>query len=228
MSRRWSLWLLAIHSCIAVLLISIEEVHYWREYEVLQSIEDRQHEPYSFVLSPEVQKAMEVDRWLNDRERTVHALNMPVSLVVGWYSHPIGLYTNSLLGPSLLRMSRHLAVKSRVVVLDAVLVAGIGLQWWLIGLWIERRAPLARVLRAMAGSMTVLGIVMTLVTVIEWLAGHALQDSFIAVPLGLTILFSFLLVVLGWVLIVAVAIVGLVVLVTKTVRHRMSVTEATG
>ena len=142
MVRRWSLILLAVNSCLAVLLIGTEESHDWEQYEYWRLEEQASPKAFSPVLSKEAQQAMSVDYWPDARIRTFHTLNLPMSVLLGWYSHPLSIQTNSILGPSLLRVGQRLSVKSRVVVLDAVLLFGVCWQWWLVGLWLEHPVPL--------------------------------------------------------------------------------------
>jgi hypothetical protein len=165
MVRRWSLLLLTINACLALLLIGAEEWRDWEQYEHWQLEEQRSQKPFSPVLPKEAQQAMSVDYWPDAGIRTFHALNLPTSVLLGWYSHPLSIQTNSIVGPSLLRGCQRLSVKSRVVMLDAVLLFGVCLQWWLVGLWLEHPAPFVRVLRIVAVAMTVLGIVMTLLSI---------------------------------------------------------------
>lgn len=165
MVRRWSLLLLAVNSCLALFLIGSGELRDWEQYKYWQVEEQRSQTTFSPVLSKESQQAMSVDYWPDSRIRTFHALNLPMSVLLGWYSHPLSIQTNSVFGPSLLRVCRRLSVKSRVVILDAVLLFGVCLQWWLVGLWLEHPARFVRVLRIVAVAMTVLGIVMTLLSV---------------------------------------------------------------
>ncbi len=165
MIRRLGVSLLLVHLCLAVLLIGSEELHDWHQYEQWQFEENRLQKPFSPVLGKDVQEAISVDHWLNNREKTLHTLNIPVSLLLGWYSHPMSIYANSVFGPLLLRLCHHTSVKSRVVILDVILLVGICFQWWLVGLWLQRPAPIARMLRAVAASMTLLGIVTTLIAI---------------------------------------------------------------
>src|SRR6266480_1973916 len=165
MIRRLGVSLLLVHLCLAVLLIGSEELHDWHQYEQWQFEENRLQKPFSPVLGKDVQEAISVDHWLNNREKTLHTLNIPVSLLLGWYSHPMSIYANSVFGPLLLRLCHHTSVKSRVVILDVILLVGICVQWWLVGLWLQRPVPIARMLRAVAASMTLLGIVTTLIAI---------------------------------------------------------------
>ena len=165
MVRRWSLHLLAVNSCLSLLLIGTAELHDWERYKYWQAEQNRSPKAFSPVLSKEAQQAMSVDHWPDARIRTFHALNLPMSVLLGWYSHPLSIQTNSILGPSMLRVSQRLAVKSRVAILDAVLLFAVCLQWWLVGLWLEHPVPFVCVLRVVAAAMTVLGIVMTLLAV---------------------------------------------------------------
>jgi len=120
---------------------------------------------FSPVLTKEVQQTMSVDYWPDVRMRAFHALNLPMSILLSWYSHPLSIQTNSVLGSSFLRVCERLSVKTRVVTLDAVLSFGVSLQWWLVGLWLERPVPLARVLRIIAAGMALLGIAVTLTAI---------------------------------------------------------------
>ena len=152
MVRRWSLFLLAVNSCLAFLLIGTEELRDWQQYEYWQLEEQTSQRAFSPVLTKEVQQTMSVDYWPDVRMRAFHALNLPMSILLSWYSHPLSIQTNSVLGSSFLRVCERLSVKSRVVTLDAVLLFGVSLQWWLVGLWLERPVPLARVLRIIAAT----------------------------------------------------------------------------
>jgi hypothetical protein len=212
MIRRWSVSLLLVHSCLALLLMGSEEFYDWHQYEYWQSEEDNLRKPISPVLGKDIQEAMSVDRWPDVRERTFHALNIPMSILLGWYSHPVSIYTNSVLGPLLLRVSQHTSVKSRVAILDAVLLLGICLQWWLVGLWLERPRPLARVLRVDAASMTLLGIVMTLMAVPKPLAENR-------VIVG-TLELSSMVVALGWVLLIVAGTLSVVLAVARIVLQK--------
>lgn len=165
MVRRWSLSLLAVNACLAFLLMGSEELRDWHRYERWQSEEHRSQRAFSPVLTNEEQQAMSVDYWPDVRMRAFHALNLPMSILLGWYSHPLSIQTNSILGSSLLRSCQRLSVKSRVAILDAVLLCGVSLQWWLVGLWLERPVPLVRALRITAAGMTVLGLGVTLAAI---------------------------------------------------------------
>ena len=207
MVRRWSLLLLAVNSCLAGLLIGTEELRDWDQYESWQVEQHRSQKAFSPVLSKETQQAMSVDYWPDSRIRTFHTLNLPMSVLLGWYSHPLSIQTNSILGPSLLRVSKRLSVKSRVTILDAVLLFAVCLQWWLVGLWLEHPFPFVRVLRGVAVAMTVLGTVMTLLAVPRAVA----EIAAIHITVGV---FSLVL-ILAWGFL---AVIGTLSAVLKTAR----------
>jgi hypothetical protein len=210
MTRRWSLLLLAVNLCLAFLLIGTEELRDWDRYEYWQLEQQRSQRAFSPVLSKETQQAMSVDYWPDARMRTFHTLNLPVSVLLGWYSHPLSIQTNSILGPSLLRVSQRLSVKGRVAILDTVLLFAVCLQWWLVGLWLEHPVPFVRVLRVVAAAMTVLGIVMTLLAVPRTVAEIAAIDITVGV---LSIML-----ILAWVFLTVIGTLSAVLKTARTVR----------
>jgi hypothetical protein len=215
MVRRWSLLLLAVNSCLAFLLIGREELHDWQQYQYWQLEEQASQRGFSPVLTKEVQQTMSVDYWPDVRIRAFHALNLPTSILLGWYSHPLSIQTNSVLGSSLLRVCDHLSVKSRVVTLDAVLLFGVSLQWWLVGLLLERPVPLVRVLRIIAAGMAVLGIAVTLTAIPKLVDEHAAIQHLVEI-LSLVI-------ALGWVFLIMTGIVSLVLMSTRALKKASSV-----
>jgi len=210
MARRWSLLLLAVNLFLAFLLIGTEELRDWHQYEYWQVEQQRSQKAFSPVLSKEAQQAMSVDYWPDARTRTFHTLNLPVSVLLGWYSHPLSIQTNSILGPSLLRVSQRLSVKGRVAILDTVLLFAVCLQWWLVGLWLEHPVPFARVLRVVAAAMTVLGIAMTLLAVPRTVAEIAAIDITVGV---LSVML-----ILAWVFLTVIGTLSAVLKTARTVR----------
>jgi len=165
---------------------------------------------FSPVLTKEVQQTMSVDYWPDVRMRAFHALNLPMSILLSWYSHPLSIQTNSVLGSSFLRVCERLSVKTRVVTLDAVLSFGVSLQWWLVGLWLERPVPLARVLRIIAAGMALLGIAVTL-TAIPRLVAEIVAIQHVVEVLSLVI-------ALGWVFLIMTGTVSVVLMRTRALR----------
>jgi hypothetical protein len=66
-----------------------------------------------------------VDFWPDVRFRIFYASNLPISILLGWYSHPLSIYEVSILGPFLFRLCQRLSVEARVITLDAVLLLGV-------------------------------------------------------------------------------------------------------
>jgi len=192
--------------------MGLEERRNWYQYDYWQSTENRNGKPFSLGVSKEDEQGMSVDYWLNSRERTVDTLNLPALILVGWYSHPLGVHSSSVLGPVLLRLTAKASVKARVVVLDATLLAAIGLQWWLIGRWIERSGRLARVAKAIAVTLTVLGIIMVVAAVATSLTAGG-QFKLIVDAISLIVYF-------GWVPLAATGILNLVLAVVNVALRR--------
>jgi hypothetical protein len=211
MVRRLSLSLLAVNACLAFLLMGSEELRDWHQYERWQSEENRSQRAFSPVLTKEERRAMSVDYRPNIRMRAFHALNLPMSILLGWYSHPLSIQTNSILGPSLLRSCQRLSVKSRVAILDAVLLFGVSLQWSLAGLWLDRPVPLVRLLRIIAAGMTVLGIAVTSAAVPRPIAEIAAIRNTVEV-LSLVIAF-------GWVLLFVTGTVSVALTSRRALRR---------
>jgi hypothetical protein len=211
MVRRWSLSLLAVNACLAFLLMGSEEVHDWHQYQSWQWEAQRSQRTFSPVLTREGQQAMSVDYWPDVRTRTFHSLNLPMSILLAWYSHPLSIQANSILGPSLWRGSQRLSVKYRVAILDAVLVFAVSLQWWLLGLWLERPVPLVRLLKVVAAGMTALGTAMTLVAVpgpvAEIAAVHDTVDVLSSV------------IALGWVFLIVTVTVSVAMTSARALRR---------
>jgi len=210
MVRRWSLLLLAVNTCLAFLLMAIEEVHDWHQYERWEAEEHQFQRAFSPVLTKEEQQAIPVDYWPDVRMRAFHALNLPMSILLGWYSHPLSIQTNSVLGSPLLRVCGRLSVKSRVAILDAVLLFGVSLQWWLVGLWLERAVQFVRPLRIIAAGMTVLGIAVTLTAVPRPVAEIVAIQHIIEV--------LSLMIALGWVFLIMTGTVSVALISTRALR----------
>ena len=197
--RRWNRFLCIAHVSLAVALIGSEELYSWHQYEYMQSVESYTGKPSIGVKDP-----LPNDRWLDLRERTLLSLNIPASMVVGWYGHPMSNYVPSLAGPFLLRVLESASVKTRVGIFDAVPLCGIASQWGLIGLWIQHTSHLARFRKATAACMTVLGAVMTFVSVSKALAEVGLLQHAVEA--------ASLLLLLAWVLMIGAGVMGMGVL----------------
>ena len=213
MGRRWSFLLVIIQASIALLVMGSEECNDWHRYDDWQSVESRSPRPFTPVLDRGIQEAITVDHWPDARERTLHVLNFPASFLLGWYSHPLSIYADSLLGPSLLRLSRHISVKARVVLLDAVLLFGICLQWWLVAVWLEHAIPLARLLRGVVASMALIGVIMALLAAPRSFAESKAVDGTIAI--------LSLIVACGWVLLTVAGTVSGMVLASRQMLQRL-------
>ena len=87
---------------------------------------------------------------------------------------------------------------------------GVSLQWWLVGLWLQRPVPLARVLRLIIACMTAPGIVMTLA---------AISSSVVEIDaIRYTVEALLLVVVLGWVLLMVTGAISVAIRGAKSLR----------
>jgi len=94
--------------------------------------------------------------------------------------------------------------------LDAVLLFGVCLQWWVVGLWLEHPAPFVRVLRIVVVTMTVLGLVMTLLSVPTSVGEIA--------AIYITIGALSLLLILAWVFLAVIGTLSVVLKSARTLR----------
>jgi hypothetical protein len=98
-------------------------------------------------------------------------------------------------------------VKSRVIVLDAVVLFAVCLQWWLIGLWLERPVPMLQLLRVIVVGMTSIGGVATLAVFPRPIAFIALIGELLSPVIAL-----------GWVLLIVTGIISLTLITTRALR----------
>jgi len=84
------------------------------------------------------------------------------------------------------------------------------LQWWVVGLWLEHPAPFVRVLRIVVVTMTVLGLVMTLLSVPTSVGEIA--------AIYITIGALSLLLILAWVFLAVIGTLSVVLKSARTLR----------
>jgi hypothetical protein len=136
MKWRYSILLPLLHMVLSGILIFSEESRTWNFAMFHWSDEEILH------LTKPKPGEIAFDPGYEFRPRTgvkvIMGAECPAYLLVGWYGRPPS--RNGWLQPTLVRRLQHISPKARVVTLDVVLVLTIGLQWWLVGRWIDDRA----------------------------------------------------------------------------------------
>ena len=158
MELRWSILLPLVHVAIAVAVIAPEELRDWHEFYSRQRYQEhdeayrihrkqeraRRHRmlaegPGRLGINrgePDEFSPMAIDCWPSSAERTMHFVNFPADLVVGWYQ-PAWCRLYPLLWPVLGLAADSMRLGTRMIVLDVLFVATVALQWWLMGRLIE-------------------------------------------------------------------------------------------
>lgn len=137
--KRWTWWVSIILTLSSGGLIIRDEISSWEWYEFKQVQELRQYLPFDPVLSNRAWG----DQWVPAQVGAVHTANVPAALLIGWYAHPFLNYVDAPLGYLFKLSFSHIQLKPRVVILDAIFVLGIWLQWYFLGFWLRLRMPLA-------------------------------------------------------------------------------------
>ncbi len=191
MRLKWSVCFPLIQCLIALSLMICEEAHYWEHYQDWQARQDKSGQPYTPLLTGPF--TVSLDFGLNDREQIVHYLNLPVSIVIGWYSVP-RLNYDSVLGPLLLRATWSLSVKARILLLDVLFLFGVWLQWRIVGLALERTLAHSRFFRRLTifFSLASCGMAIAALAIARsWVLEHYV-GPFLHVTLFFTVLASLL------------------------------------
>lgn len=144
--RRWALWLVVFNVSATALLVLREEVKTWddfsfyRQYPELDQKNVLQERLASSWFSEQPQDlSASLDYWPSAQIRGVYALNLPILLSTGWYKHDLSFAERPLLRPLFLAMVWRLPFRQRLISMDLLMLVMTGLQWWVLGRWLERR-----------------------------------------------------------------------------------------
>ncbi|HTD22640.1 MAG TPA: hypothetical protein VK738_08305 [Terriglobales bacterium] len=150
---RWSILLPAVHVVIAASIMVPEQIFEWRGIRAQSNYEqhdeanrvrrqqERAQQHRHFAEGPGSYGTSEDAYWnsmLNEYRapyaaRVMYFINLPASVLVGWYGFPMSLSFYSLLWPVLGLAADAMHWGMRIIVLDLLFVATVTLQWWLMG-----------------------------------------------------------------------------------------------
>ncbi len=134
---RYSLLLPLVHLAISVPVISHEEAIYWRFVPRVQAEEDFEK------TAPPIAHSGPMIAWNSCYEyrpstadKFIFAVEFPAGMLIA--PHGASACNPTLLRPILQKLKNWIRLKTRIVLLDCLLVLGIVGQWWLVGRWIDR------------------------------------------------------------------------------------------
>ena len=153
MRKFWFLLLPLVHMGLAGVWIAHEHAQLWPYLPRFQASEDfqRTHPPV-----PESKKSADDVDWdweLSEYRLSVQAIALltidPGPAILAGFNFPFrSTQWSSTKIPVLAAISHpltdHLRLKTRIIVLDGLLLFLVGLQWFLIGRWVDRRASLIK------------------------------------------------------------------------------------
>jgi len=135
---RYSLLLPLIHLALSLPVIYQEEAFYWRYIPRIQVVED-----FEKTAPPPIRHSGPMIAWnpcYEYRPSTADKFIFLVEFPAGMLIPPHGASdcNPTVLRPILQKLKNWIRLKTRVVVLDSLLIFGIATQWWLVGRWLER------------------------------------------------------------------------------------------
>jgi len=135
---RYSVLLPIIHLAISLPVIYQEEASFWRYVPRIQFEED-----FEKTAPPPIPHAGPVIEWIPCYEYRPSIADKFIAVVefpAGILFPPHGAYgcNPTLLRPLLEKLKNWMRLKTRIVLLDCLLIVGIAGQWWLFGRWIDR------------------------------------------------------------------------------------------
>jgi hypothetical protein len=145
---RYCLVLPLIHLAISLPVIYHEEASFWRYVPRIQVEEDFQK-----IAPPPIPHAGPMIEWIpcyeyrpSTADKFIALVEFPAGMLIA--PHGASGCNPALLQPLLEKLKHWMRLKTRIVLLDCLLIIGIAGQWWLFGRWIdrlrERRKPAMR------------------------------------------------------------------------------------
>lgn len=135
---RYSLLLLLIHLAISVPVVIYEEASCWRHIPRIEVEED-----FERTAPPPINQSVPVIGWDpcseyrgSNADRFILLVEFPSGMLIP--PHGASACNPTLLQPILQKLKRWMRLKTRIVLLDSLLILGIAGQWWLVGRWIDR------------------------------------------------------------------------------------------
>ena len=161
---RYGLLLPLIHLAISLPVIYSEGASYWRYIPRAQAEEDLENTapPPIFHSGPMIAWNPCYEYRPSTADEVVAFVEFPAGMFVAPHGSSENVCNPVILRPVLLKRRNLMRLKTRIVLLDCLLVLGIVGQWRLVGLWIdhlrERRGP-ARCWIILAAASAISGIV---------------------------------------------------------------------
>ncbi len=199
MRKHWAVWLVVIHVVVCSVFVVKERVNQWESFKKFGHYYDQPAQSPQWWQAlkrhwnpPPPSEGMsfdlaDIDYGPSLEEFAYRLIEMPVAALVGWYQCPMGVRDGSLLPIELFPGAHHIPFLPRIVVLDTLMIALVGLHWWLIGRLLKRHERLARWVKIPVIAVTSIGVIWAIVCLLprwEW----------IRVPAG----FAMILVVFSW------------------------------
>jgi hypothetical protein len=134
---RYSLLLPLIHLAISVPVIYHEEATFWRYAPRIQAAEDfEKTDPPPIVHSgPMIAWNPCYEYRASDADRFIFFAEFPAGILIP--PHGASDCNPTVLRPILQKLQNWMRLKTRIVLLDCLLIIGIASQWWLVGRWLD-------------------------------------------------------------------------------------------
>jgi hypothetical protein len=146
---------------MSVPVIYNEEAAYWRYVPRIQAAED-----FEKTAPPSIVHSGPIVGWLpcyeyrpSTADKFIFAVEFPAGMLIAPYG--ASACNPALLRPILQKLKSRMRLKTRIVLLDCLLLLGIVVQWWLVGLWIDHLREQHRSARRWiipAAAITIAGI----------------------------------------------------------------------
>jgi hypothetical protein len=127
-----------IHLAISVSVIYHEEALHWRYIPRIQAEEDLER-----TAPPRINQSGPTIGWDpcseyrgSNADRFILLVEFPSGMLIP--PHGASACNPTLLKPILQKLKRWMRLKTRIVLMDSLLILGIAGQWWLVGGWIDR------------------------------------------------------------------------------------------
>jgi hypothetical protein len=139
----------AAHLLIAFVLIAREDLRY-SQFEIesikrqdrIERVEKFRPElepPPTMPREQEVGWSIAMEYRPSAAVKAMMGVEFPATALIGWYWHPPSGFSYAPLQPVLRKLTREIPVMPRILILDFLLLAGVGGQWWVVGLWLDYR-----------------------------------------------------------------------------------------
>ena len=136
---RYRFLLPLLHLAISLPVVYYEEALTWRYMQRLQIEEDFEKTNPEPVIhaGPQVEWSPCYEYRPSIADEVIALVEFPAGMLIAPHGSSGNFCNPAILRPILLKLRNWMRLKTRVVILDCVLVLGIVGQWWLIGLWLN-------------------------------------------------------------------------------------------